>query len=272
VCVKEKRRLIQDISRNIWAFRNAGGRRRALAIKISADAGAGKTALAHALKKAFALEFVHCDITMMVDRSHIIDFFDLIRFKQIKAGGNLLVYVDEINSSLAGSEAYGAFLSPLESGIYDPEKPPLLPCVWLFTGTKSGDSEALKLVDFESRMTIDVKMGYQSILDSATNERKDLIEQEARLEQVYLGALMIKDYHPTVETVTLDLLNRFRDLLPTSNPARTIRKDITRLQNIKFGKVSCDNLFDPSILEREASNDQSEEIRIVKLAPASHTS
>ena len=103
-----------------------------------------------------------------------------------------------------------------------------------------------KLPDFLARLTMKVDLDYRSLFRQAGEERQKGIEQEARLEQVYLGATMIGKYHPDVTHVSRAVLQQFYGLTPSPDdaakaPARLIRKLVTLLSDIRGGRVSLKN-------------------------------
>lgn len=101
----------------------------------------------------------------------------------------VLVVVDEINALLDAAGVYGAFLAPLEQGIYVRRGRvfSLKPWVWIFAGTDSEASKqpkSEKVSDFEERLTATVKLDYKSLKDRAKDDRsKEDVRLKAKLEQ-----------------------------------------------------------------------------------------
>jgi hypothetical protein len=156
----------------------------------------------------------------------------------------ILVFVDEINALLEGNHAYGPFLAPLEEGIYVRRGKffSLRPCVWVFAGTRL-ESDQLdkgeKLSDFKSRMTIIERLDFASL--KGRSEDTNRLQRQARLEQVYLGATMIRRSFTDVREVSLEILEKFYSMDPEAAPARKIRRLAAALRNVQYGRVSRDN-------------------------------
>jgi hypothetical protein len=251
-CIEDKRRILDDIGGHLRSF-SRGLNPRSLGILVQADPGTGKSHLARCLAKAFDFDMLSCDISQMVHREEIFNFFDLIATRQAQGARKVLVFVDEINASIEGNPAYGAFLSPLEGNRYARRghEFTLQPCVWFFTGTKiSHTNPEDKGSDFMSRMTLMVKIDYQSLSTAESQAADDRVEHEnrvrkaARLEQVYFGATMINQYFPDVLRVERGVLKRFHDMEPEQAPFRVIRQMATSLRNVKHGTVHLENLAD----------------------------
>jgi hypothetical protein len=252
-CIDEKRNVLDEIGRNLRSF-SRGTNARHLGIMLQSDPGSGKTHLARCLADAFQFTMLDCDIAQMVHREELFDFFDTVATEQSKDERKpLLVFVDEVNATLDGNAVYGAFLSPLESGVYERHgrRFQLRPCVWLFTGTKVSDAgREEKLSDLISRMSLVEKIDYQSLLDLHPGtsplavETRDTVKRKAQLEQVYLGASMINHYFPDVTQVDIELLKRFWALDPRSSPFREIRRIAASLRNVRHGQVTMRNLAD----------------------------
>jgi hypothetical protein len=189
----------------------------------------------------------------------------------------VLAFVDEINATVEGSSVFGAFLSPLESGVYSRRGLlfTLKPCVWLFTGTQvpSGGLEE-KLSDFRSRMTLIEKIDYRSLLGLYPEDlpdgraRREAVMNAARLEQVYLGAAMINHYYPDVTQIDLRLLDRLHSLDPISAPFREIRQTAASLRNVRHGKVEMNNLPESSPLRTEDAREQATQLVNLVFKPA----
>ena len=247
-CIEEKRRLIKKIGRTLRDYKNNSGHNlRNLGILLRSDPGAGKTSMVRAYAKAFDFSFLSCDLTQFGSRDDLLDFLDSIATEQAK-GRDVLAFVDEINATLSDGPAYGAFLTPLEEGTYRRRGQifTLRPCVWIFAGTKEEDAQPAdpktKLEDFRSRLTIQAELDYDSLEREGTKSRgTETVKSEARLEQVYLAASMIRHFHPGVTQVSREVLFRFYTLSPNASPAREIRRRVVNFRNIKYGQVTSKN-------------------------------
>ena len=246
-CIKEKQEIINQIGQSLRGFNQGQSPMRALSIMLQADPGAGKTFLAKSLADAFGYSFIRYDVTQMIHRDELLDLFDTIATMQANEDSKILVFVDEINALLDRGHVYGAFLAPLEESVYvrRGKSFSLKPCVWVFAGTRLDDEDleaGEKLSDFKSRMTMIEKIDFESLnSEEADTER---LQNEARLEQVYLGATMIGRHVSDVQEVSQEILERFHKLDPASSPARKIRKMAASLRNVQYGKITranCDN-------------------------------
>lgn len=247
-CIKEKNEILCRVGSQLNSFRKGIHQTRSLSIMLQADPGSGKTHLAKTLADAFNFSFFRFDVTQMIHRDEIIDLFDSIATRQAYTPAKILVFVDEINACLAGHNVFSSFLAPLEEGFYSRRGRQfvLKPCAWLFAGTKieTNDREVgEKLSDFESRMTLIEKLDYESLgknyeTDSPDSQR---IEKQAKLEQIYLGAIMIKNFFPDVRAVSKEVLRQFKTLNPANQPARKIRWLAESLRNVQHGVVTRNN-------------------------------
>jgi hypothetical protein len=253
MCIKEKRRAIQRIWQAINAFVQSGDSSQSVSILLEADPAAGKSFLVDKLKENIPnCHLVKRDITQMIDRSELLDLFDSVADAQARSKGPVLVFVDEINATLGGSPVYGAFLSPLEGGSYmrNVQQVELKPCIWIFAGTPEhtdgtgGRSHKEKREDFESRMTMIQKIDYKSLQDERgrVGERDGhVLDEEAKLEQVYLGAKRINDFFNDVTQIDIDVLKAFWSLSPETVPARKIGRLAASLRNVQYGRVHKGN-------------------------------
>jgi len=240
-CIQEKVDVINQIGHYIRAFRGADSGR-SVSILLQADPGTGKTFLAKRLAEVFKFRLVKWDITQMVQRSDLLNLFDSVATEQANHPKRpVLVFVDEINSVLAGNNVYGAFLAPLEEGAYVRQGNSfnLRPCVWIFAGTGlDSSSEGEKGVDFKSRMTMIAEFDFASL--KRIRHDATLID-DARREQVYLGAFLIHQLYPDVTRVSRDILSVFYNLDPAEAPARIIRNLIMKVRDVQYGKITPRN-------------------------------
>lgn len=243
-CITQKREIITRIGKSLRAFNQGESQMRSLSIMLQADPGAGKTFLAQRLAKAFGYSFLRYDVTQMISRDGLLDLFDTLATMQANQKDNILVFVDEINALVDRGHLYGAFLAPLEDGVYVRRGKffSLKPCVWVFAGTRldEDDLEAgEKLSDFKSRVTIIEEIDYKSLSAKATDSER--LSDEARLEQVYLGASMIGRHFSDVRQVSKEILEWFHRQDPAKQPARNIRKHAAGLRNVQYGKITRAN-------------------------------
>jgi ATPase family associated with various cellular activities (AAA) len=258
-CIKRKQKIVNRIGQNLIAFKKGGFQSRSLSIMLQADPGAGKTFLAKSLASGLGLFFIRYDVTQMLHRDDLLELFDAVATKQANENAKILVFVDEINAKLDSGHAFGSFLAPLEEGIYlrRGNMFSLKPCVWVFAGTKLADDElesGEKLSDFKSRMTMIERIDYASLAvpdpdedeewkdDPAARSRRAYeLEMEAKLEQVYLGAMMIRSQFSDVQEVSREVLEQFYRLEPEKAPARRIRQMAVSLRNVQYGRVTREN-------------------------------
>jgi hypothetical protein len=265
-CIQEKRDILEEIGRHLRPFRR-GSNQRSLGIFIQADPGAGKSHLVKCLTTAFDFELLECDVSQMVHREELFDFFDKVATRQVSGDKPVLVFVDEVNTTLENSPVYGAFLAPLESNHYarGGQLHPIKPCVWFFAGTYvPPDDTNEKHSDFLSRMTLmkridygwlhrEVDDGLEFASPGTAGSRKRTeaerlkVSNAARLEQVYFGATMIIQHFPDVTKVAKGILEVFWKLNPESSPFRVIRQVASMLRNVRYGRVEMDNIADVSV-------------------------
>lgn len=82
---------------------------------------------------------------------------------------------------------------------------------------------------------------YNLMLENQNFEQLIDLDRKARLEQVYLGAMMINQTFPDVRKVDSSLLQFFYRLDPSRAPARSIGRLVGQLQNVQYGKVLPSN-------------------------------
>jgi hypothetical protein len=267
-CIEEKQEIIDRIGRHLRRFAIAETPPRSLSIMLQADPGSGKTFLAKRLADVFGFSFLRYDVTQMIHRDEMLDLFDTVATRQANIKEKVLVFVDEINALLDGSHAFGAFLAPLEEGIYIRRGKyfSLKPCIWVFAGTKleSEDMSAgEKLSDFESRMELIEKIDYKSLESHCKDSiETTILRNQARLEQVYLGATLIKNHYSDVREISEEVLRQFYGMDPANAPARKIRKMATSLSNVQYGRITRKNCTN---WENANWSDIREDLNMVKL-------
>lgn len=179
-CVEGKRESIKRIWEKMINFRMNPEVNKSCGILLEADPGVGKTFLARRLAEELGFKSIQHDITQMVNREELLDLFDMVATEQAEKNYNgLVVFIDEINATLQGSNVYGAFLSPLEAGYYMRRgvKFNLKPCIWIFAGTRvEKENKEEKLEDFMSRLSLVEKIDYKALqigcLDKTPTEKE----------------------------------------------------------------------------------------------------
>lgn len=197
-----------------------------------------------------------------------------------KPDRSVLVFVDEINARLENSNVYSSFLAPLEGGYYlrNAQRVYLKPCIWIFAGTdprservsignNQGNEDRIgerrlddgsKIEDFLSRITLKTKIDLSSLIpirmskisDENANDPEIDVKQvtgraslfnSARLEQVYIGVMMLNKLHPDVRLVERDVLYGFWKIDPTRAASRVLRNVVRALRNVQDGVVLRSN-------------------------------
>lgn len=262
--IAELRRLTNIISRAL-----SQPLHRHISALIVDRPGSGKNHLIECLAKMFDIDMAPTiNIVDMNSRLDILDCFDSIVISQSRADGKpILVLVDEINARVDGQYVYGSFLRPLEEGYYYRAQKPFKidPCVWIFAGSdrpnKSENSAGsnFKVSDFENRLT-ERCFDFRDIVDS---------ERERRLEQVYLGAILLTRLNADVRAISEKVLQSF-SLMPNGTVVRDLRHLIERLEYIKYGEVLSSDFIDGALanwLDEESVADwsQSDEGDLVEI-------
>lgn len=255
-CIEAKRQRIIDLGKRLRAFTRSSDPARSLSILLQAEPGSGKTRLARLLTGKLNFSLLSSDITLMVHREDLLDLFDAVATEQANhPERRVLVAVDEINAYLDADAVYASFLAPLEQGVYVRRGRvfSLKPCVWVFAGTDPGTdmSKSQKVSDFQQRLTLMVRLDYQSFWDAEIDDKaREDVRLKAKLEQVYLGAMMIQERYPDVNKVGESVLRKFYSLDPGKSSARKIRKMVEELRNIQYGVVTARNVSPDSPPDR----------------------
>jgi len=175
---------------------------------LLSEPGEGKTFLARRLAASLGMRCLRFNIRQMLSKDNLIKCFDTIATSARSARERTLVFVDEINATIANEQVYAAFLAPLDEKIFiqDGRSHPMPPCAWLFAGTtlpSNGPSDS-KGKDFETRLT-----QKPEILGVSRGE-----ENEARLENVYLGMALLQSAFPDVREVSEKIVKMFYSFTP----------------------------------------------------------
>jgi hypothetical protein len=232
ICIADsKRKVLRQIVDELEAFRRE---QRPRSCMIIATPGSGKSLLAERLAEDHGLQYLEFNITQMIEKSDLLDCFDVILTTQFEnRGKRLLVFVDEIDAHLAGEPVYEMFLSVLERGVYRRAGKtfPIQPCFWLFAGTADPSKKAQdrKGNDFVSRLT----------LKPLTMEVGE--DDKWRLENVYLGAALLRLEFPDVREVSTEVLELFYSL-PARLSIRELRQFVRDFVDIRSGQVRWQNV------------------------------
>jgi hypothetical protein len=239
-CLAAKRRVIRRLIRELRSFSD-GSRREQKSCMLIARPGSGKTYLVRRIAKALGFRFLPFNITSMQARTDILDCFDTIVTTQAQSPDEpVLVFVDEINANLAGEPVYDAFLAPLEEGVYVRAGKAfhIEPCCWVFAGTQRPMVEpenirdkSKKASDFESRLTLPPLP-----LDDDTGRD----DNQARLENVYLGVSLLRSVFPDVRRVSTKVLRAFH-LVSPAIPVRDLERFVRSFANIQYGEAWARN-------------------------------
>lgn len=244
-CVDSKQKnitkLIHAVNSYAKSFRGLGdkiphARVSQASCLLYAKAGAGKTSLVRKIAENNALRFLPYNITQMNRLIDILDCFDTIVTSSLQDPSKpLLIFVDEINSTLENEDVYKVFLAPLEDGMYirGGKAFKLPPSFWVFASTQSEDEikGKSKASDFCSRLT----HGMISLdISNPGNPQK-------QLENVYFGVSMILSIFPDVRQVSSTVLKVLAEDLPLAR-MREIRHFIEAFENVQYGKISASNI------------------------------
>ncbi len=207
-CDPSKRRTLASLRDAVARF-NPKHARRPLTALLAARPGAGKSFLVQSLANTLQpLRVLSFNITTMTRREDLLACFDQIVTTQSQRGDErLLVFFDEINACLENHPVYHAFLAPLEDGYYlrGGIKFLIRPCIWLFAGTAGRDEicKDSKGSDFISRLSF-------GEIDLTSRRKEDSRWQ--RIETVYLGVALVRNWHPDLRRVRYSVLQTLGDL------------------------------------------------------------
>jgi hypothetical protein len=242
-CMKSKRTILQKVVNELKSF--DAKTRDSKSCLLVASPGSGKTFLVRRLADTLKLRFLGFNITQMISKHDLLDCFDTIVTNQAQNRDEpLLVFLDEINANLDGQHVYDAFLAPLEDGVYVRAGKTfhIDPCVWVFAGTEHPSQggnhrvdKSEKASDFVSRLTLgplDLKI---------SGKLTEAEENEAKLEEVYLGVSLLRSLFPDVHRVSTKVLRAFHTL-PVSVEARELKHFIKAFADIQYGEVRAKNI------------------------------
>jgi len=249
VCFDESKR--KELRRLIDALKEfkRGERKHHAGCMLVAEPGSGKTFLARKLAKNIGLRFLQFNITQMLKTEDILNCFDEIETAQSQDREQpILVFVDEINAKMANAAVYGAFLAPLEDGVYirNGKEFHIAPCFWLFSGTRH-------LISSDSKVSSDSK----DSAEDSTGKKSDFISRLSigeidlsirssrsfRVENVYLGVSLIRQEFPDVRYVSKGVLKIFY-YLPEGMGIRDMKHFVKLFSDIQYNKVIIKNVPD----------------------------
>ncbi len=251
VClVESKRRAVRKLVTIFDRFTRGEATDHVSCMVIS-EPGAGKTFLARRLASALNMRYLPFNITQMLSKQDLIKCFDRIATiaQSPDQEERILVFIDEINATIAREFVYGSFLAPLEERVFiqDGQPHPIPPCAWLFAGTRDPGEEGkeTKGPDFRSRLTLEpLKLRVE----------KDE-EQRARLENIYLGIALIQAIYPDVRFVSEKIAKMFHKIPPTTEEnekgksadkaavrVRDIEQFVRLFDEVQYGEVRDRNV------------------------------
>jgi hypothetical protein len=266
-CVKSNRETLRVLVEELTQFKQSKKREHS-GYMLVASPGSGKTFLMERLAKAIGLYFQPFNVTQMVSKGDILDWFDTIVSEQSKQRDiPFLIFVDEINAQLSGQYIFDTFLEPLAAGKYTRTGKTFYiePCAWIFVGTKLPGAEADsnnhtdKISDFISRLKR-VPLNF----NFGVGPEKGL----QQTENVYRGVFLLRKTFPDVNSVSERVLNLFH-MLPSELPVRKLSYFVKQFDGIQLGKVLARNvptkLFSDFNLDLENWNSLRQEEELVEI-------
>lgn len=238
-CEKDKRKELRKLINEIDSFRK-GERKHHVGCLLVAAPGSGKTFLVRQLARSLNLRFLPFNITQMFSSTDLLDCFDAIVTTQAQNREQpVLVFIDEINAWLDNENVYDAFLSPLEDGVYirGGKVFHIAPCIWLFSGTEDPTTEDVnfhdksdKKSDFMSRLSLGIM-----------NLKKSGDPSRSEVENVYLGANLIRNEFPDVRYIQKKVLKAFYHMHREVG-VRTMKHFVKSFNDIQYGIVTVKNI------------------------------
>ena len=208
---------------------------------LVAKPGSGKTFLIEKLAAITNLEPILFNITHLSSRAELTKWFDAIQATQSSNPNKKhLVFIDEINAEIDnGGKLYSSFLSPLEDGTYvrEGQLMTLSPCAWIFAGTVEPKEDGYKGSDFESRLTLGTVTLNRDQYAPDENKTRQILD----LEQIYVGANLLRRIYPDVRYVSKYVLEAFR-ALPQNIQIRDIKHFVRNFHDIQYGCVTSANV------------------------------
>ncbi len=222
----KKRANIRRLQRGLREFMERPERsRQTYAAMITAPPGSGKTTLVKKLAEMNQLVLQECNLTQIFDRPQLLLFLDRLAHVQSGTDHPLLVFVDEINTPVAGHPAYDVFLSVLSGGTFGTagDVRRLRPAASELLATKEPD--------FHGRMNApDISLA---------------VDGEALRTEMFF-VWMTKLYDRGVRRVTPGLLQHVWDQIRRRTSLRDIDKLIDRLRNLPADRPLSVRDIDPS--------------------------
>jgi len=250
-CVEAKRNVLRRLVSEIESFKSKAGKV-ARSCLLTANPGSGKSFLVRCLAKSVGMRHLSFNITQMLSKNDILHCFDTIVTTQAQNPSQpILVFIDEINTSLDGQHVYDMFLAPLEESVYSRAGNTfhIAPCFWFFAGTEDiGTSDdphgdrTTKASDFKSRLTVppqDFRFTPKNAQETA----------QLQTERVYLGVRVLRSTFPDVRRVSEKVLRVFHGL-DTTLEARDIAHFVRSFEDIQYGEVRSKNVSIPWLSDR----------------------
>jgi hypothetical protein len=264
-CVRNKRVAIQQLLDQIKLFVNEEKQRHRSCF-VYGEPGAGKTALAKKLAENNDLIFVTINITHLTDRRDLLGHFDGIVTQQAENRDpkrSCLVFVDEINAKISSQHVYDAFLSPIDSGVYERGGLSFLmePCFWLFAGTESlhADPDPNNPADRSDKAS-----DLRSRLAIPELELRTPPTDGSRLERVYVGAHSLMHQFRDVEWISDWVLAAFASLKPevTMREFNTLLRDFHNISGRTVTRSNATRSFENRLVQIP---DESLDKRLVRI-------
>lgn len=246
---------------------------------LVAAPGWGKSHLAHCLAKYCDMHYLEFSIAQMAKHDDLIDCFGTISSVQASTSKRTLVFLDEVNASIAGSSAIDLLLSPIWEGTYfkSGNIQQLKPCVWVFASTEriKDLSSRGKGSDFVSRLNgpiVQLDVASNRKLIKTIDEVRKLLKNNVNLDikeykrkiykgsktyqeyfktkddvlktdQVYLFVKLLNTYWGTIAEINRSVLELFHDILAV-NGVRSMHLFASKFFEVERGRVMPSNVPD----------------------------
>ncbi|MGP0018507.1 MAG: AAA family ATPase [Candidatus Sulfotelmatobacter sp.] len=281
-CIPSKRRHLLTLLREGRSLKHSlPGDRRHKSFFLVDSPGSGKSFMVDCLASTLGMPCLKFNVTTLSRRDDLTDCFQKLSAAQSQSSElTPIVFFDEMNAKTDGQNVYDAFLEPLEDGSYvhNGKTFHLRPCLWIFAGTeaptagKSKEHPSNKAPDFESRLSRAVMyLGYRKSEDPDATADEHLLDQLRRVEQVYIGVATIRAIFPDVTKISKKVLTAFSLIPPDKVGPRGIKRLVTSLVYVQYGRVMGNNLpekwFEPmqidrQLVERWEDEEDSEELLV----------